>query len=452
MPVRDPATTTSEQTPNTFAAWWALIVLTLALLLSYTDRQVINLLIDPIRHDLSISDTQISLLQGAAFGVFYALGGIPFGRAADTWSRRTVIVLGIIGWSVATLCCGLALTFGQMFAARVLVGVGEASLVPAAMAIIAGYFPPERRGTAIGVFLVGAASGTGISTFVSGHIISVIGAHATILGHVVPAWRMTFFVISLGGLPMALLALTLRDPARIGAGPAAITSILDSLRTFHACGRGLAYIYASIGALTIANFALLSWTPALLMRVFAETPSQVGNTYGPVVLSASVAGTLLIGIMADYVVRRFGMRSRFYFGTALCLLGVLSVMLAAAANPATVLWVVALAAFGSTAGTTLCSTGMQDIIPDSIRGLATALVSLVAMIIGLTFGPTLVAIATEHIFHSPRAVGSGIAVVAAPASLAAALLLWLAGRNLVRDVDSAGAGAAQAPAVPGPAA
>ena len=431
--------------------WWALSVLTLALLLSYADRQVLNLLVDPVRRDLDISDTQISLLQGAAFGVFYALGGIPFGRAADVWSRRAVITFGILAWSAATFCCGLASTFGQLFVARVFVGIGEASLVPAAMAIIAGYFPPERRGTAIGVFLVGAASGTGISTFVSGHIISAIGAHGLVaLGHTIPAWRGTFFVVSLAGLPMALLTLTIRDPVRAaGGGAARIASIKDSVRTFRACGRGLAYIYASIAMLTISNFAVLSWSPALLMRNFAQTPSQVGNSLGVTVLIACVAGTLLVGIAADLIVRNFGTGSRLYVGAALCVVGLTGAGLGSTRDLSATLWMVGLSAFGTTAGTTLCSTGLQDIIPDSIRGLATALVSLVATVIGLTLGPTLVALVTEHVYQSPHSVGAGIATVVAPASIAAGLLMWRAGRNLSRTALAASSVGGQAGPRPG---
>jgi MFS family permease len=416
------------------AGWWALFVLTLALLLSYADRQVLNLLIDPVRRDLTISDTQISLLQGAAFGVFYALGGIPFGRAADVWSRRTVITFGILGWSIATFCCGLAGNFGQLFVARVFVGVGEASLVPAAMAVIAGYFPPERRGTAIGVFLVGAASGTGISTFVSGHIISALGPNGMIfMGHAIPAWRATFYLVSLAGLPMALLSLTVRDPAIVVENNiSGIVSIKDSISAFRQCGRGLAYVYASIAALTVSNYAVLSWTPALLMRRFAQTPSQVGDSLGAVVLVACVAGTLLVGMSADIIVRKYGTGSRFYLGSVLCLVGLAGAGLGMANDVPTTLWLVGLSAFGTTAGTTLCSTGLQDAIPDSIRGLATSLVSLVATIIGLTIGPTLVAVVTEHVYRSPLAVGSGIATVVAPASVIAGLLLWRAGSNLVR--------------------
>ncbi len=418
--------------------WWALGVFTVALLLSYADRQVLNLLVDPVRRDLAISDTQISLLQGAAFGVFYALGGVPFGRAADILPRRWVIAFGVLAWSAATFACGLSTSFHELFVARVLVGIGEAALLPAAMSIIANYFPSAQRGTAIGVLLVGAAAGTGVSTFMAGQLIAGLqsGALAWIpFSHGVASWREAFFLISLPGLPVALLALTVGNPGRSANGSARLISNSAVFKGFSECGPGLLLIYLAIGALTISNFALLTWTPVLLMRQFGMSPGAVGNSFGPVALVMGITGTLLTGIAGDQIVRLWGAYARLLFAAGVTLLGLASIFIGVASSAAAALALIGVSSFGSTAALTLCSASLQDIVPDQIRGVATALVSLMATAVGLGTAPTLVALATRYFYGPHSSVGFGMATVAPPAAAAATVLLWGAWAFLIARVN-----------------
>ena len=141
--------------PSRRHGWWMIAVFFATAILSYTDRFIFSLLVDPLRADLGISDTQVSLLQGLAFALVYAFAGLPLGRLADLVPRRNVIIAGVLLWSAATAACGFAATFGQLFAARIAVGIGEAALAPAAVSMIADYFPPARRGTALSVFIAG---------------------------------------------------------------------------------------------------------------------------------------------------------------------------------------------------------------------------------------------------------------------------------------------------------
>ncbi|WFP75917.1 MFS transporter [Mesorhizobium sp. WSM4906] len=158
----------TEQNVSTAASWYTVIVLCLALLISFTDRLVINLVVDPIRADLILTDFEVSLLQGAGFAVIFALATLPCGRLADWANRRNVIMTGIALWSVATIACGVAGDFRSFFAARVAVGLGEAALIPAASALIFDSFSSRRRGIALGIFSLGAAFGTGVAMFVGG--------------------------------------------------------------------------------------------------------------------------------------------------------------------------------------------------------------------------------------------------------------------------------------------
>src|SRR5690348_797262 len=152
--------------PKRSYAWTVVAILIATAILSYTDRQVLSLLVDPIRHDLGITDREVSYLLGAAFAVVYGVAGIPLGFLADRTSRRNLICGGVVVWSCGTIACGLAHTFGQLFAARIVVGLGEAVLSPAAISLISDYFPPARRGTAVGFFLAGIAIGIGAAILI----------------------------------------------------------------------------------------------------------------------------------------------------------------------------------------------------------------------------------------------------------------------------------------------
>src|SRR5207237_6904211 len=149
--------------PRRSSAWAVVAILIGTAILSYTDRQVLSLLVDPIRRDLLISDTEVSLLLGTAFAVVYGVAGIPFGLLADRTSRRNLIFFGVVVWSIGTVACGFAGSFSGLFAARIVVGLGESVLSPSAISLISDYFPPSRRGLAVGSYLSGIAIGNGAS-------------------------------------------------------------------------------------------------------------------------------------------------------------------------------------------------------------------------------------------------------------------------------------------------
>ena len=155
--------TTNRSSPSMAYPWMVVAILMVAYVFSFVDRQILNLLVGPIRRDLGISDTEMSLLMGFSFAIFYTILGIPLGRLADSRSRRGLIAAGVVVWSVMTALCGLARTYWQLFLFRVGVGVGEATLSPAAYSMIADYFPPERRATAMSVYAMGIYLGSGIA-------------------------------------------------------------------------------------------------------------------------------------------------------------------------------------------------------------------------------------------------------------------------------------------------
>ena len=195
-------------------------VLLLAQTFSFLDRMIMGLLVGPIRDTFQISDTQYSLLAGLAFSLFYALMGLPLARIADSRSRRNLIAAGIAVWSLMTAVCGLAKGFWMLFVARMGVGVGEATLAPGAYSMIADYFPKSLLARALSVYMVGVTLGSGFAYMLGGAVVAYVENMPQIVLPVLGAihgWQLTFFIVGLPGLLVALLMmLTVREPPRRG--------------------------------------------------------------------------------------------------------------------------------------------------------------------------------------------------------------------------------------------
>lgn len=268
--------------PSPRRAWATVALLFLAYTLSFVDRQLLVLLIEPVQQDLGVSDVQFSLLSGLAFTFFYTLVGIPLASVADRHSRRNLIAISIFVWSVMTALCGLARSFAGLFLARIGVGIGEAGLTPAAYSMLGDSFPPERRGRAMATYTMGSNTGLGLALIVGGGIAQWaltaspvrIGADFTLQG-----WQIAFFLVSLPGPLLALLFLLVREPVRqeksteVGAS-ASLTGFFRQ--------RWRVFLLLCLGyTLTTVSFSVyLTWTPAFFGRAYGWNPAQVGSSFG----------------------------------------------------------------------------------------------------------------------------------------------------------------------------
>ncbi len=203
--------------PSLGYAWYVVIVLTAIYMLSFVDRQILSLLVGPIKRDLAISDTRIGLLQGLSFALFYTVMGLPLGRAADKRNRRNLIAGCVLVWSLFTGLCSVAKSFWTLFLTRIGVGVGEAGLSPAAYSMLADYFPSERLGVAISIYYMGVFLGSGAALLVGGSIVDALVRSPLItlpLLGTIASWRVTFLLVGLPGLVFAALVYTVREPLR----------------------------------------------------------------------------------------------------------------------------------------------------------------------------------------------------------------------------------------------
>ena len=412
-------------------AWYTVSLCMIAYLLSFVDRQIIVLLIEPIRADLQISDTQFSLLAGAAFALFYAIMGLPIARWADVGPRPFIISAGIIIWSFATAMCGMARTFGQLFLARVGVGVGEAALSPTAYSIISDSFPKSRLGLALGVYSLGLFLGSGLAFLVGGTVVeavSQVGAlEVPVIGTVKP-WQAAFFIVGLPGVLIGLLFYaTVRDPERKGVrddGTRRGFSIWEVLRYIWSNKGTFAGHYLGFGCMALSMYALLNWGPAYLIRVYGLTVQEVGLYLGLILLLANSAGALTSGWLADFFTRRghydAPLRAGLVGGLGVVIPGALFSSMPSLFSSLAVL---AVAFYFASFPVATSAAGLQLMAPNQMRAQVTALFFLVMNLFGITLGTSLPALLTDYVFRDELLVGYSMAVTCALSGLIGALFL-----------------------------
>lgn len=419
--------------PRPVTAWWGVALFTVGAILSYTDRQILTILVDPIRATLHLTDTQLSLLQGAAFAVIYSCIGLPLGRVADLVPRRALLALAIALWSIGTAACGLAHSFTALLGARLVVGVGEAALAPAAISLIGDYFPPERRATAMGVFLTGIVVGVGVAIGIGGGLLQLAQTNSlrvlALVGALAP-WRIVLLAAGIAGLAVSAAMLTLYEPAgrnfSLSNLRARLFGLTEIARAFRSQARVLAPLYAALAFWSIVDNALLSWTPALLMRRFAWSPGEVGARLGVIAILGGLIGTPIGGFVSDWVTARRGFRARFPLLVIVALGGMLGVPVGLLGTPGAALASATCWIFLSSALGTIAIATILDLLPVASRGFGTSTIAFNNIFIGLGLGPTLVALMTDRVFHDPRAVGYALSCVIAPSVLLAILLYIVA--------------------------
>lgn len=412
-------------------AWTVVVLLLLAYAVSLIDRQVLSLLVQPIKASLDISDTQISLLHGLAFAIFYTMFGILIGRAVDKYSRRNIIVAGTTLWCIATIACGLASSFAGLFIARMFVGVGEATLSPAAFSMIADYFPPQRRARAMSVFSTGVFVGSGLALILGGAAIEATGRYSGIefpLIGKVSGWQIAFFAVGAPGLLIATLILLVREPARMevsGEGG----GLTDSLAFFRRNGGALGTMILAFGANGLVNFSLSGWAPTYFIRVYGWSAGQIGAIYGTLLLVCGTSGIMLGGWIADRLVPKMGSQGALVTMRWSAVLMIPS--LAAfgfVSTPTTALIALGWSCFALGLPTGLAPVALYAITPNQFRGQVTACYLFAVTMIGMTLGSTLIALCTDYLFQDEAAVGQSIALVASCAAAVSFISLSISQR------------------------
>ena len=390
-----------EVYPNRTYAWYVAGLLSLVYILSYVDRYILSLLIEPIKLSLNLSDFQIGLLIGPAFVILFAIVGLPIGWLVDRKNRSILLSVGIAVWSVMTAACGLANSFVTLFLMRVGVGIGETTAAPCSFSLFGDYFPKEIRPRAVALFMLGAPAGAGVTYIIGGQIVEYIAQSPSI---VIPffgklmAWQSAFLIVGLPGLLVSLMVLiTVREPKRQEVlsenenGPTlseAASYMLEHKSSYASLFGGIIGITA-IGA---ASF----WIPALYERTWGWTVSQTGMIVGTILIVSGIIGTTGGGWIASQLIKR-GINNGPYYtvlsGALLVLPCAVMYPLAPSAEIASIIWFVGMLGMSVTSGTS--PSCIIAITPGELRGQATVIFFFVLGLFGSLVGPTLVGYLTD---------------------------------------------------------
>jgi MFS family permease len=389
------------------AAWTCLAILLVLSFVSFLDRQIISLMVGMIKADLKISDSQIGILQGAAFGLVFPLFAVPLGYAADRYSRRWVIFLGVFFWSVAAVLSGLAHTFDVLLAARIGVGIGEAALGPASASLLSDIFPKHRLGLVFSIYSCGTLLGGAGALAIGGAVISWAGHGMVfpVVGHL-EAWQIAFIVTGAPGAILAFLIFMIPEPKRpVGAGRSKPHASWSEVFAFiHQNTAVLLLNVLGFSCFYIVTWGTLAWTPAILERSFGWSIGKVGASLGLFTAVVGLAGQLTNGLIVDQMMAkgRDDAHLRYYAFSSIIV--VISGVAGSFAHNA---WFY-LAMFAplkfllNFGGVSIAS--LQVVTPSQLRGRVSALTGIITSLVGGTFGPSIVAFFTDHVFRDDSKV------------------------------------------------
>ncbi len=407
---------------------YVLGVLVVVYTFNFIDRQILSILLEPIKNDLQLSDTQLGLLTGFAFAMFYATLGIPIARYADRSNRRDLIAIALTVWSAMTALSGFAMNFWHLLIARIGVGIGEAGCSPAAHSIIADYYSAKSRATALGIYSLGIPIGILFGFTIGGWINEVYG------------WRVAFFVVGVPGLLLALLVrFTVREPVRgMAEGRAAAAEqpgIIETLRYLLA-KRSFRHLAFGAALTAFVGYGLVTWMPSFLIRSHGMTTGQIGLWLGLILGIPGGIGIALGGYLAD----RWGaVDTRWYLWVvAVALLAgmpfALGTFLAPTPTKALLYLIVPVMLGNFYQATTFSQT--QGLVGLRMRSVAAAVLLFIINIVGLGAGPTVVGVVADLLI--PRFGTESLRyalLLCAFVNIWAAAHYFIAGKHLAEDLE-----------------
>lgn len=413
-----PADASAAGYPNQGYAWYVVSIMCLGYVFAFIDRIVVGLLTAAIQKDLLLTDTQMGVLQGIAFALFYTLFGIPIGWLADRWHRKTILTIGMTVWSVMTALCGYAGSFFTMFLARVGVGIGEATLNPCSASIIGDYFPPKSRPKAFGLYVMGTAFGTGLTYLGGGLVFGFLASTPIVdlgpLGEMKP-WRAMFVFVGLAGLiPALIFVLTVKEPARkdLAAKQKGKATMAEIKAFFAQNRRAILCHHFGISMVIMSIYAWVNWMAVYFERIHQWGPAKFAITYGVPGLLTGIISAMGSGWLATK------MKERGYVDATLrvCLWGCIGVVTLGAlapqmATPEAALTFFVLTGMFSNTPTVLALAAVNEICPNEMRGFYTSTYIFLVGLISSGIGPLLTGWVTDNVFADKMRIADSLTLV-----------------------------------------
>ena len=393
--------------PEKKHSYSAVAILTLAQVFAFIDRQIPSMLVEPIKQDFNLTDSQIALLGGAAFSIFYAIMALPIGYAVDRYTRTKVLGTGIFLWSLMTALAGLANSFGKLFGARIGVAVGEAVMAPISVSLVSDSFPENKQGKPMGIITAGVYIGIGITLLGGGFLIdyltSIGGITLPLIGYLKP-WQATFMIVGIPGLVLAIAAFYLKEPQRLEEQ--IDTQLKDRKNVFlhlKEHRKTLIPMFGGLIFMALIFYSFSFWAPTMMIRTFDISLTEVGFILGMITIISSITGTIIAGSAVDYL------RNRNY-SDAPVRAAMIAVMLALPP-------IISLSFVQTELGAWICIAmyllfissfaplgllAISGVSTGNVKGQTAAIHAFLMMAFGLSLGPQLTAFFTDFVFVDPN--------------------------------------------------
>ena len=397
-------------------------------LVAYLDRQILSLLVDPIRHSLSLSDTMIGALQGVAFVLTYSIAGPFLGRLVDLRNRRNLLLVCIVVWSICAAGGAFVQSGWQLIIARAGVGFGEAALIPAAVSLLSDAVRPQRRGAALGVFSMGVHAGGGLALVLVGLLLPFAATATGFLhqfGITTEPWRVVLFSLLFPGLICIALLAGVPEPAR--NAPVRHSSKIIDIGVWMKGASVYLPHHLGMALVTLNGFALAAWVPSILIREHALTASHAGMLYGSVAAVVGVSFAYLGGRIGDWRSRAGGVGARLAVAVWAMPVSLAGFALIGFAQGVAMLMIgIAIAFSGIVVAIVVGLVSVSELAPADARGQVTSIYLFFTGILGSALGPVIAGAANDRLGSAGISLGEIVATIGVVGSLLACALLALA--------------------------
>jgi len=402
--------------PEKKHSYSAVAILTLAQVFAFIDRQIPSMLVEPIKQDFNLTDSQIALLGGAAFSIFYAIMALPIGYAVDRYKRTKVLGTGIFLWSLMTALAGLANSFGKLFGARIGVAVGEAVMAPICVSLVSDSFPENKQGKPMGIITAGVYIGIGITLLGGGFLIdyltSIGGITLPLIGYLKP-WQATFMIVGIPGLVLAIAAFYLKEPRRIEEQVDS-NHLVDKKNVFlhlKEHRKTLIPMFGGLIFMALIFYSFSFWAPTMMIRTFDISLTEVGFILGMITIISSITGTIIAGSAVDYLRNRNYSDAPVRAAMIAVILALPPIISLSFVQTELGAWIcIAMYLLFISSFAPLGLLAISGVSTGNVKGQTAAIHAFLMMAFGLSLGPQLTAFFTDFVFVDPNLLINSISL------------------------------------------
>ena len=427
--------------PPKRAGYLAVIVMTLAQVFAFIDRQIPAMLVEPIKQDFNLNDSQIALLGGAAFSIFYAIMALPIGYAVDRYKRVNVLGTGIFVWSLMTTLAGLANSFGRLFGARIGVAVGEAVMAPVSVSLVSDYFPQNKQGKPMGIITAGVYIGIGATLIGGGYLIDYLtdigGITIPGIGYFKP-WQATFLVVGIPGILISIAAFMLHEPRRLGLAQTPEKDSI-SINIFSHLIKNkstLIPMFAGLIFMALIFYSFTFWAPSMMVRTHGLSLTEVGFGLGIITIISSILGTISSGAVVDYL--RSKGRTDAPIRTAMfaCIFAMPAICLAPLVENVVAAWtLIGIYLFFISSFAPIGLLAVSGVSSNEVKGQMAAVHAFLMMAFGLSLGPQITAFFTDFILQDESKLGLAVSLTGGLVLPIAAVCFWMSLKRYRKAYD-----------------